>query len=446
MKEIVSESIQVRPFYCSHSLAELLTQTEIIMNELSGKSSRDDYNCPVCLNILSNPVVLSCAHRFCWHCLAKASLFGQCCPVCRKQQTLDPRHYNIDSALQNFVKQHFPAESTSGTPIGADMSLDSDTLEAAQRVADDDRVDDIVKKVQSGAALEDVMETLTVKEAAGMDVDFRFPIQIDSFARLLRHCGSGNIIILDLDETVVMTPTTSLLFSHEGIRAFESYIHRIPIDTPSKTQHCQRLQAILDDKVPVEHITTSVIRQLQEQGCWVMGCTARYASMVPRTQHTLTAIGVDLNINAPFPAGRALQDPDTQAVYANGVIFTNAADKGEVLNSFFENVVFRGVHREKAEDGSLRWSQPVPNEIVFVDDRLSNAESVLRGLHVVQKMDIPVTAYHYVGASVRTQRVDLSDPNTRASMLLQLQITAFLDSQGTVLLTDDAAERMLPRC
>jgi len=35
---------------------------------------------------------------------------------------------------------------------------------------------------------------------------------------------------------------------------------------------------------------------------------------------------------------------------------------------------------------------------VFVDDRLSNAESVQTGLHMAEKLGIPVLTYHYMGA------------------------------------------------
>ena len=113
----ISQELVNEPFYNSTLLSELITKTELYTTQLLMKSTdkvdvllENNFNCAICLQILRNPVVLSCVHRFCWSCLAQAASFGTCCPVCRKVQDLQPSNYRIDGLLQRFINFHFTPE------------------------------------------------------------------------------------------------------------------------------------------------------------------------------------------------------------------------------------------------------------------------------------------------------------------------------------------------
>jgi hypothetical protein len=101
---------------------------------------------------------------------------------------------------------------------------------------------------------------------------------------------------------------------------------------------------------------------------------------------------------------QAFRDPETHAIYVNGVIYTGAFDKGEVcplvrlslarahgarcrhpqvLDRFLGNGIYPAT-RPAA-------SRSMPSLIVFIDDRVSNVESVM-ATRFARRHGIPVHA------------------------------------------------------
>jgi len=98
-----------QPFYTSMKLARATVKAELMALKIVPEApNEDNFACPICLDVLCNPVLLSCAHRFCWTCLSKTSVRLQSCPVCLKDQKLDPQNFAIDWLLMEFLNKQFP--------------------------------------------------------------------------------------------------------------------------------------------------------------------------------------------------------------------------------------------------------------------------------------------------------------------------------------------------
>ncbi|XP_053990951.1 uncharacterized protein LOC128883023 isoform X2 [Hylaeus volcanicus] len=111
-------------WYRSSELASVVsivdTKTDTLMQKLTGKPpSRDQYECPICLDVILDPVSLrTCGHRFCWACLCmtyceKSEGALELCPYCRAAFPLDPNAFVVDGILQRFLKTFFPKTQSS---------------------------------------------------------------------------------------------------------------------------------------------------------------------------------------------------------------------------------------------------------------------------------------------------------------------------------------------
>jgi len=257
------------------------------------------------------------------------------------------------------------------------------------------------------------------------------PVVIFSLTQLMDHFDPEAMYVFDIDETLVMSlshKTMCLTQAERDLIENSAQTHNVPLCEYVQAFITDRIKERLDAKVLIEgQATVQLIQELQRRGCWVFGLTSRYSHTVSRTIDMLRRLGIDFSKATPLPSDLSLQDPGTQAVYSHGIIYTNAIDKGIVLNRFMENVLLRSVlERETAQASSLEGKQKgdsadgtprnfkdgdafcldatkgdsvrIPSRILFVDDRLSNAESVQTGLPMAEKFNIPVMTFHYMGA------------------------------------------------
>jgi len=86
-----------RPIYEGNEISCL--QIEVLNTEL---------RCPICLNILRDPVATECMHRFCAGCIEKCLRVGKKeCPTCRKP-VATKRNLRKDTNFQDLIAKLYP--------------------------------------------------------------------------------------------------------------------------------------------------------------------------------------------------------------------------------------------------------------------------------------------------------------------------------------------------
>lgn len=109
-KEQIMVLLNQQLFCASPQLDVLYTHTAMHIRKLVNEIGINEILkvnvqcCPICLGDLTNPVTIACHHTFCWSCLSKAKqLKLSKCPMCRMELSLDPRDYEIDGLIKQFL-------------------------------------------------------------------------------------------------------------------------------------------------------------------------------------------------------------------------------------------------------------------------------------------------------------------------------------------------------
>lgn len=112
----VLEDLKQQPFYDAECLDRISVEAAALTDRImlcvlpdgNFRLDRGEVACPICLVAeVKTPITLACAHTFCWSCLSKAAEHRfHSCPLCRKEQSLDPRYYEIDGLLKRFKRAY----------------------------------------------------------------------------------------------------------------------------------------------------------------------------------------------------------------------------------------------------------------------------------------------------------------------------------------------------
>lgn len=264
--------------------------------------------------------------------------------------------------------------------------------------------------------------------------------------------ADGAFVVLDLDETLIMTARTpSLLLTTEGVLGFQRFVDARVKNFDAKNAHCRRLQQCLQTKVLVENDTAAVVRRLQQRGCAVFALTARYSDMADITKKELASVGIDFTHSSPF-TGRKVPENAHGATLAHGIIFCNNQSKGLILDRFLADLFSPSLSTPLSKS-SAAFSTPMParagavsfssqravrrpSEIVFVDNEYDHALTVSKFARTVRAIGIPMLCYHYC-PSWMSDVIDVSQLSReeRGSILLK-QCIEFVES-GKVLTNDE---------
>lgn len=116
LQEKVFEELPRQAFYAGQCMDRLCTDAIALIDRImlcvlpdgNFRMNESALSCPICLDsAVKSPISLSCGHIFCWSCLSEAAEHQfHSCPLCRKEQSIDPRDYEIDGLLKRFKRAY----------------------------------------------------------------------------------------------------------------------------------------------------------------------------------------------------------------------------------------------------------------------------------------------------------------------------------------------------
>jgi len=210
---------------------------------------------------------------------------------------------------------------------------------------------------------------------------------LDTVSKLVKDADKDTLILWDVDQTLI-TPNDSVLRPK-----WEQYLDQLLGGKKVMTNELGEKRYIFREilmKAPhslINSQSVSLIEELQNMEIPVIAFTAAPGGKIGEIDSFLDWRIRELEefgfqFGATFSNVDSIQlpkDPDKEfpPIYKSGVIITSLHEKGPVLTNFFKEI---------------NW---VPKKVIFIDDKMSNLESVEQSLKDITQ----VLGIHYTAAN-----------------------------------------------
>lgn len=245
-----------------------------------------------------------------------------------------------------------------------------------------------------------------------------YVVKIESLSEIPDSHSTQTLYFFDIDETLFNSP--SML----GSKTWRKYISE---KTKEADQNWHDIFTLLFARkhpvIAVEDLTAEFVQDLQMKGHAVFGLTARERNkwydtpaegIDQLTIQQLASVGINFSnrlIEETYPD--LVKAPE----YFEGVFFSDIEPKGEYLLKLFKS------------------TSHYPEKIIFIDDKLSQAESVSRALN---QLGIKHECYWYTFTDKAASQFD--------PLVADIQLYYFWTSGGTIMLSDLEAASIAEQC
>lgn len=243
-----------------------------------------------------------------------------------------------------------------------------------------------------------IIQTLFIVQPSALHAKIR---DIYRMEEILKEIDPHTAVFFDIDETLIITACTLGSTSW-----WDHCLHKFSKANIDRDKISIFFQPIIDKIIkevpvkPVEEETPKIIHGLQRQNILAFGLTARSKTALQGmdliTNDHLQSVNINFDCFPSLKASEEISD-----FFAYGIIFTGYMPKGPFLKKFLENV---DLH---------------PSKIVFVDDRMSQLQSVEKA---VIEQGLVFEGFHYKAAHEQCQNFDPLIGNIQLKALITLGI------------------------